>query len=250
MKKRLSRFVLLSIAVIFALTAGLPNAMADNYRYQGNVEFYFSNDGGARYGREGRIFYSDETILMQVRFSVAIVNRKLFTSRTSQVSAVLTIPNTDAVDVVYMEGQIIEPTIDYANSVIRYEYTVTAESEPVEQRIIFQLKPNAAVSMRMTFEFDENADIDPVSNSQHTVEFIEREIIIEEPEEVDEVIDGESNDGNRGNAEEERKSNASYGSQASSDNLLYIVFIGVGVAVIMSITTLIVVLIKLPQRKQ
>jgi len=253
MSKFLIKTILLFIVVSFLLSIGLPIAEASSYRYQGNVEFYFSNDGGARYGREGRIFYSDETILMQVRFSVTIVNRRMFTARTSQVVAVLTIPNIDAVDVLYMEGQIVEPIIDNINNVVKYEYTVTAESDPTEQRIVFQLKPNAPVSIRMTFEFDEEADINPTSNSQHTVEFIEREIIVDEPEEEDEIIEEdiddeipETTDNSNIDFEDDKNINTNVDNkeQSSNDNLLVIVIIIVGAAIVISIIALIIVLIK------
>jgi hypothetical protein len=259
MKRNFVRTLLIIIAVCFVLTASQPYALADSYRYQGNVEFYFSNDGGARYGREGRIFYSDETILMQVRFSVTIVNRRLFTSATSQVSAVLTIPNIDAVDVIYMEGQIVDPVIDHVNNVMKYEYTMTAESNPAEQRIVFQLKPNDIASLRMTFEFDEDLDINPTSNSQHTVEFIEREIIIDEsdPEDGEEISDGEEiiDDTDEEPPEiidsnDDLDNDLPMQSQKSDNNILVIVLIGVGVAIVISITTLIIVLIKLLPRKK
>jgi hypothetical protein len=259
MRRYFLRTLFLIIAVCLVLTASQPYALADSYRYQGNVEFFFSNDGGARYGREGRIFYSDETILMQVRFSVTIVNRRLFTPATSQVSAVLTIPNIDAVDVIYMEGQIVEPVIDRVNNVIKYEYTMTAESNPTEQRIVFQLKPSDIASLRMTFEFDEELDINPTSNSQHTVEFIEREIIVEEPDPEDneeitddeEIMDDTDEDvPETTNINDDLDIDLPIQSQESDSNLLVIVLIGVGAAIVISITTLIIVLIKLLPRKQ
>jgi len=253
MKVKITRFLLLIITVCLMLSINVPYAAAATYRYQGKAEFYFSNDGGARFGRESRIFYTDDIILMQVRFSVAIVNRSMFSPRTSEVGAVLTIPITDDVDVVYMEGQIIEPVIDRTNNVFRYEYTLTATSDPVEQRIVFQFKANSATTMRMTFEFDKDADIDPLSNTQHIIEFIEPENIVpEEPDIEDDIISDDliHDDVIIENQDIIRNNNDNNSSNTIDNSILLIVLIGVGVAICVSITTLIIVLVKIIPKKQ
>ena len=84
----------------------------------------------------------------------------------------MTIPNVDNVDAKYMDGQIITPNFDSVNNVTTYEFTAKAKKDAAEEECVIQFMPNAVGEITMKLEFDDN--IDPDSDKQNTLIFVEK----------------------------------------------------------------------------
>jgi hypothetical protein len=142
-------------------------ACSSNDEYQGQVQFLFSADRGRTYGNQTKEYEVGETIYMKIIFG-ATTNRS---RGNSQIRATLTIPNIDAVDARYMDGQIITPVFDPVNNVTTYEFVINVSPEGMEQTSVLQFRPNSVASIQMLFEFDDN--VDSSFNRMHTIEFVE-----------------------------------------------------------------------------
>lgn len=128
----------------------------------------YSGDKGHTYGDGTKEYVVGESVYMKVKFLVASTERK-----TSQVKAVLTIPNVQNVDAKYMDGQVIMPNYDAVNNVTTYEFIANASRESMESECVFQYIPNSAGSITMTLIFDDN--VDPSYDKQSTLVFVEPE---------------------------------------------------------------------------
>ena len=128
--------------------------------------FFYSGDKGHTYGDGTKEYAVGETVYMKVKMKVT-TNK----SKTSQVTATLSIPNVQNVDAKYMDGQVITPNFDAANNVTTYEFTVNASEEASEQECVIQFVPNAVGSITMTLVYDDN--VDSSYDIQSTLEFVE-----------------------------------------------------------------------------
>lgn len=133
--------------------------------YAANADFFYSVDKGRTYGNGIKEYVVGETVYMKVKFKVTSDKEK-----TSQVTAVLTIPNASNVDAKYMDGQVITPNFDVVYNVTRYEFTINASKEAAESECVIQFRPNAVGSITMTLVFDNN--VDASYDKQSTLEFV------------------------------------------------------------------------------
>ena len=169
MKKFLKIFliVVISIAVVAAIALALKIfVFKDPVTYTAASGFYYSGDKGHTYGDGTKEYVVGESVYMKVKFRVASNERK-----TSQVKAVLTIPNVQSVDAKYMDGQVITPNYDAVKNVTTYEFTANASRDAAESECVFQYIPNSAGSITMTLIFDDN--VDPSYDKQSTLVFVE-----------------------------------------------------------------------------
>ena len=134
--------------------------------YNASSGFFYSADKGHSYGDGTKEYSVGETVYMKVKMKVT-TNK----SKTSQVTAVLSIPNVQNVDAKYMDGQVITPNFDAVNNVTTYEFTVNASDEAPEQECVIQFVPNAVGSITMTLVYDDN--VDSSYDIQSTLEFVE-----------------------------------------------------------------------------
>lgn len=136
-------------------------------KYAAEGNFFYSADKGHSYGDGTKEYEIGDTIYMKVKFKVTS-NKK----DESPVKVVLTIPNVDNVDAKYMDGQIITPNFDSVNNVTTYEFTAKAKKDAAEEECVIQFMPNAVGEITMKLEFDDN--IDPNSDKQNTLIFVEK----------------------------------------------------------------------------
>lgn len=173
MKKMFKRSILVIAAVMFIVSmmslSGCSNLPFIKAKYTATTDFFYSSDKGHSYGNGTKEYAVGETVYMKVLMEVTSNKKK-----TSQVVAVLTIPNSDAVDAKYMDGQIITPNSDPVNNVTTYEFTVNASNEPQQVECVIQYKPNAVGTVPMTFVYDDN--LDSTYDKQNTLEFVEPEL--------------------------------------------------------------------------
>lgn len=171
MKKLLKIFliVLASIVALAAIAVALKVLVfKDPVTHTAVSGFYYSGDKGHTYGDGTKEYVVGESVYMKVKFLVASTERK-----TSQVKAVLTIPNVQNVDAKYIDGQVITPNYDAVNNVTTYEFIANASRESMESECVFQYIPNSAGSITMTLIFDDN--VDPSYDKQSTLVFVEPE---------------------------------------------------------------------------
>ena len=169
MKKLVKIFliVLASIVALAAIAVALKVfVFKDPVTYTAVSGFYYSGDKGHTYGDGTKEYVVGESVYMKVKFRVASTERK-----TSQVKAVLTIPNVQNVDAKYMDGQVITPNYDAVNNVTTYEFIANASREAMETECVFQYIPNSAGSITITLIFDDN--VDPSYDKQSTLVFVE-----------------------------------------------------------------------------
>ena len=159
--------MLLVAALLVASLSGCGNPFAKT-TYSATSGFFYSSDKGHTYGDGTKEYTVGETVYMKVIFKVT--SNK---SKTSQVHAVLTIPNIESVDAKYMDGQVITPNFDAANNVTTYEFTANASEESNEVECVVQFIPNAVGSVTMTLIYDDN--VDPSYDIQSTLVFVEEE---------------------------------------------------------------------------
>ena len=159
--------MLLVAALLVASLSGCDNPFA-KATYSATSGFFYSSDKGHTYGDGTKEYTVGETVYMKVIFKV--VSNK---SKTSQVHAVLAIPNIESVDAKYMDGQVITPNFDAANNVTTYEFTANASEESNEVECVVQFIPNAVGSVTMTLIYDDN--LDPSYDIQSTLVFVEEE---------------------------------------------------------------------------
>lgn len=136
-------------------------------KYSATGKFFYSSDKGHSYGDGTKEYEIGDTVYMKVQFKVTS-NKK----DESPVKVVLTIPNVDNVDAKYMDGQIITPNFDSVNNVTTYEFTAKAKKDAAEEECVIQFMPNAVGEITMKLEFDDN--IDPDSDKQNTLIFVEK----------------------------------------------------------------------------
>jgi hypothetical protein len=134
------------------------------------VQFFYSADRGRTYGNMTKEYEVGETVYMKVIFNTTL-NR----NRSRPITATLTIPNIDAVDARYFDGQIITPVFDPINNVTTYTFAINAVRNRDETSATLQFRPNSAATVTMTFMFDDT--IDPSHNRQSTIEFVEMAIV-------------------------------------------------------------------------
>ena len=161
--------IVMSLAVLTACSS-VPFAKT---AYTAKTDFFYSNDKGHTYGNGTKEYTVGETVYMKVLFEVT--SNK---SKTSQVTATLTIPKSEAVDAQYMDGQIITPVSDPINNVTTYEFVVNASNAPITAECVIQFKPNAVGSVPMTLVFDDN--IDATYDKQNTLVFVQAELTAED----------------------------------------------------------------------
>lgn len=159
--------MLLVTALLMTSLSGCSNPFKKT-TYSATSGFFYSSDKGHTYGDSTKEYAVGETVYMKVIFKVT--SNK---SKTSQVHAVLTIPNIESVDAKYMDGQVITPNFDAANNVTTYEFTANASKESNEVECVVQFIPNAVGSVTMTLIYDDS--VDPSYDIQSTLEFVEEE---------------------------------------------------------------------------
>ena len=134
--------------------------------YKASSDFFYSNDKGHTYGDGTKEYEVGETVYMKVKFKVTSSEEDV-----SQVSVVLTIPNSDNVDARYMDGQIITPNYDAVNNVTTYEFTANACQDAADNECVIQFVPNSTGSITMTLEYDDK--LDSSYDIQSTLLFVE-----------------------------------------------------------------------------
>lgn len=157
---RVLALILTLIMVMSLLTA------CGKTEYKAASGFFYSADKGHSYGDGTKEYAVGETVYMKVKFKVTSDE-----SKTSQVKVVLSIPNVECVDTIYLDGQVITPNYDAVNNVTTYEFTANASKEAMEHECTLQFVPNAAGMVRMTLVFDDN--VDPSYDLQSTLVFVE-----------------------------------------------------------------------------
>jgi hypothetical protein len=130
--------------------SGLPFFGAN---YTARTGFYYSNDKGHSYGNGTKEYTTGETVYMKVICEVTSDK-----DETSQVTATLSIPNSEAINATYMDGQVITPVSDAANNVTTYEFTINASKEPTQVECVIQFKPTIAGTVSMTLAYDDKVD--------------------------------------------------------------------------------------------
>ena len=157
------------VALLFAailMTMLVTSCSKEPTTYSTKTQFYYSGDKGHTYGDGRKEYAVGETVYMKVVFQV-----KSNESKTSQVKAVLTIPNVQNVDAKYMDGQVITPNYDAVNNVTTYEFTANASKDALESECVFQFIPNAVGMITMTLVYDDN--LDGSHDKQSTLVFVE-----------------------------------------------------------------------------
>ena len=163
--KRLSMVVALLLCAVGVTACSSPFGKVE---YKAKTSFFYSNDKGRTYGDSTKEYAVGETVYMKVMFEV--VSNK---NKSSQIKAVLTIPNIESVDAKYMDGQDIDPSSDPIKNVTTYEFTTIASKKSTPTECVIQFKPNSVGSIRMTLVYDDN--VDDLYNLQNTLEFVEPE---------------------------------------------------------------------------
>jgi hypothetical protein len=128
-------------------------------------EFYYSSDAGRNYGNRTKEFTVGETVYMQL-----IVRVDSTRSRSEEVTIKLLIPNINAVDAKYYDGQPITPVKDDINNLTTYTFTVIASKEASDWNFVFQFIPNSVGEITMNLEFDDK--VANLYDKQNTVKFI------------------------------------------------------------------------------
>lgn len=160
---RIRKKLVFLVIVVFTM-ASLTGC--GDVEYKANSGFFYSSDKGHSYGDGIKEYKIGETVYVKVKFKVTSSEKE-----TSQVKAVLTIPNVDNVDAKYMDGQVITPNYDAVYNVTTYEFTVNASKKSNEYESIIQFVPNAAGSVTMTLVYDDN--VDSSYDIQSTLDFVE-----------------------------------------------------------------------------
>ncbi len=157
-KKIMKSFLAMSLVAMILTACGETT-------YTASSGFYYSSDKGHTYGDGTKEYVVGETVYMKVRFKVNSNEKK-----TSQVKAVLSIPNVKNVDAKYMDGQVITPNFDSVNNVTTYEFTANASKKANEQECVFQFVPNEVGSVTMKLVYDDK--IESSYDIQSTLEFV------------------------------------------------------------------------------
>ena len=170
LKKITIAMVLIISLVALTACASLPFSKTT---YAAKTDFFYSNDKGHSYGNGTKEYAVGENVYMKVLFEVTTNKTK-----TTQVTATLTIPNSEAVDAKYMDGQPITPVSDPVNNVTTYEFIVNSSNAPIPLECVIQFKPNAIGTVPMTLVYDDN--LDASYDKQNTLEFVQTELTVED----------------------------------------------------------------------
>ena len=163
--KRIHRAIALVLMTVLVMSAF---SACGETEYKAASGFFYSADKGHSYGDGTKEYEVGETVYMKVKFKVTSDEKK-----TSQIKVVLSIPNVECVDTIYLDGQVITPNYDAVNNVTTYEFTANASKDAMEHECTLQFVPNAVGMVRMTLIFDDN--VDPSFDLQSTLIFVESE---------------------------------------------------------------------------
>ena len=129
-----------------------------------------STDAGATQSSKLKEFNVGDTIYMKVLIKA---ETNTWSKKTQKpVGVTLKIPNVREISANYDDGQPITGRDDEINQVTVYEFNVMGSKNPKTVTCIFQFKPNAECTARVTVEYDDQ--INPAFDVQKTVHFVNK----------------------------------------------------------------------------
>ena len=125
-----------------------------------DAEFLYSIDKGRTYKSNSVMFNVGQEVIMKIKIDASTQEQKLIT-------AVLTAPNTESVEISFMDGPTVSPTIDPVTGATSYKFDVPTTGEI---SVVFALLANEEAEISMSLKFDDN--VDPSYDKVETICFV------------------------------------------------------------------------------
>lgn len=123
-----------------------------------DAEFLYSIDKGRTYKSNSVMFNVGQEVIMKIKIDASTQEQKLIT-------AVLTAPNTESVEISFMEGPTVSPTIDPVTGATSYKFAILTTCA-----ISFALLANEEAEISMSLKFDDS--VDPSQDKIETICFV------------------------------------------------------------------------------
>ena len=126
----------------------------------------FSTDNGQTYVENTRVFNVGSEVLIAFRVNVK-------SEPTSEnVGLTVKIPNSEAVECIYMDGLVPTTTQNPVGNITEYNFSIPSSPDSEDLMLVFSLVANSETSLSIKLEFDENIDVS--YDKVETIEFIAR----------------------------------------------------------------------------
>ena len=164
--KKIAMFML-ALCLMLTFSSCLEEPEQSSVGYVATAKCLFSTDKGQTYGENTRVFNVGSEVLMAVRVNVKSE------STSENVGLTVQIPNSEAVECVYMDGLVPTTTHNPVGNITEYKFSIPSSPNSEDLMLVFSLVANAETSLSIKLEFDEN--IDASYDKVETIEFIARQ---------------------------------------------------------------------------
>ena len=171
-------FIIFSVCLITSLfcfegcnkNKGNEDVVKEQKKWSVMTQCDFSTDAGATYAPNLKEFNVGDTIYMKVLIKAE--TNTWFKKTQKPIGVTLKIPHIKEIAANYDDGQPITGRDDEINQVTVYEFNIMGSKNPKTFTCIFQFKPNAECTARVTVEYDDQ--INPAFDVQKTVHFVNK----------------------------------------------------------------------------
>ena len=164
--KKIAMFML-ALCLMLTFSSCIEEPEQSSAGYVATTKCLFSTDNGQTYGENTRVFNVGSKVLMAVRVNVKSE------STSENVGLTVQIPNSEAVECVYMDGPISTTTHNPVGNITEYNFSIPSSPDSEDSMLVFSLVANSETSLSIKLEFDEN--IDASYDKVETIEFISRQ---------------------------------------------------------------------------
>ena len=125
-----------------------------------DAEFLYSIDNGQTYKSNSVMFNVGQEVSMMINIDASTQEQK-------SITAVLTVPNTESVEISFMNGPTVSPTIDPVTGATSYNFAIPTTGEI---SVVFALLANEEAEISMSLKFDDS--VDPSQDKIETICFV------------------------------------------------------------------------------
>lgn len=164
--KKIAMFML-ALCLMLTFSSCLESPEQSSSDYVATVKCLFSTDNGQTYRENTRVFNVGSEVLMAVRVNVKSE------STSENVGLTVQIPNSEAVECVYVGGLVPTTTHNPVGNIAEYKFSIPSSPDSEDLMLVFSLVANSETSLSIKLEFDENIDVS--YDKVETIEFIARQ---------------------------------------------------------------------------